>query len=133
MLQLMNSRQGYTSEIAARGAGLLCGEKAIPQLVAILGRYPNTFNVYEIAYALGNTSSRTAVPILIELLNHADNDGRRAVNDALYTFTHRNSSSHDSGAEHQDWVTWWAKEGKTAEIFGPGQCPSARRFYGVIP
>ena len=35
MLQLLNLREGYTSEIAAKGAGLLCGDKAIPQLVSL--------------------------------------------------------------------------------------------------
>jgi hypothetical protein len=95
MLQLMNLRQGYTSEIAAKGAGLLCGEKAIPQLVSLLSRKPSTFPAYEIAYALGNTGSRTAVPILIELLGHADAGIHRAAKEALYTLTHWESNSDD--------------------------------------
>jgi len=122
MLQLVSLRQGYTSEIAVRGAGLLCGDKAIPQLVSLL-RKPSTFPVYEIAYALGNTGSRSAVPILIELLSNTDTDVRRAAKDALYTLTHRQSKSDNSAADHQNWIRWWALQGKTAQIFDPAECP----------
>jgi len=123
MLQLMNLRQGYTSEIAARGAGLLCGEKAIPQLALLLLRQPGDFPPYEIAYALGNTGSRAAVPMLIELLGNSDVGVRRAAKEALYTLTHRQSNSDDSGADRQDWVSWWSLQGKTAQIFTPAECP----------
>lgn len=123
MLQLMHSRQGYTSETTARRAGLLCGEKAITQLVVLLSRSPNAFPAYEIAYALGNTGSQTAVPVLIELFDNADDRTCRAVHEALYTLTHRNSNSDDSSADRQDWVAWWAKEGKTAQIFDRTQRP----------
>lgn len=122
MLQLMKLRQGYTSEIAARGAGLLCGDKAVPQLVSFLPLGPNKFPPYELAYALGNTKSRTAVPILIDLLGNSDASVRIAAKEALYTLTHR-PSSDDSASEHQDWVSWWALQGKTAQIFDPSECP----------
>jgi hypothetical protein len=119
----MNLRQGYTSEIAAKGAGLLCGEKAIPQLVALLSGRPSTFPAYEIAYALGNTGSRTAVPVLIELLTNTDDGIRRSAREALYTLTHRKSNGDDFRADRQDWLAWWGMEGKTAQTFDPTQCP----------
>ena len=122
MLQLMKVRQGYTSEIAARGAGLLCGDRAVPQLASFLVLGPNRFPPYEIAYALGNTKSRTAVPVLIDLLGNSDISVRRAAKEALYTLTHR-LSGDDSTSEHQDWVSWWALQGKTAQIFAPSECP----------
>ena len=122
MLQLMKLRQGYTSEIAARGAGLLCGDKAVPQLASLLLLGPNKFPPDEIAYALGNTNSRTAVPILIDLLDNSDVGVRRAAQEARYTLTHR-PSGDDSASEHQDWVSWWALQGKTAQIFDPSECP----------
>jgi hypothetical protein len=123
MLQLLNLRQGYTSEIAAKGAGLLCGDKAIPQLVSLLVGKPGTFPAYEIAYALGNTRSQTAVPILIDSLTNADPDVRRAAKEALYTLTHRQSDSDDFGTDHQNWVSWWALQGRTAQIFDSTECP----------
>jgi len=122
MLQLMTLHQGYASEIAARGAGLLCGEKAVPQLASLLNK-PNSLPAYEIAYALGSTGSRAAVPILIVLLSNADAGVRGAAKEALYTLTHRQSTPDDPGADHQDWVSWWALQGKTAQIFDPAECP----------
>lgn len=123
MLQLMTSNQGYTSEIAARGGGLLCGEKAVPRLASVLSRAPRAFPPYEIAYALGNTGSRAAVPILIELLGNSDANVRRAASDALFTLTHRRSATGDATMELQDWVSWWALQGRTAQTFDPAECP----------
>ena len=122
MLQVMTLRQGYTSEIAARGAGFLCGDRAVPQLASFLVLGPNTFSPYEIAYALGNTKSRAAVPILIDLLGSSDVLVRRASREALYTLTHR-PSGEDSASDRQDWISWWALQGKTARIFDPTECP----------
>jgi hypothetical protein len=123
MLRIMNVRQGYSSEIAAKGAGLLCGERAIPQLVSLLAQKSSTLPAYEIAYALGNTGSRTAVPILIELLSNPDAGIHRAASEALYALTHRMTDGEDSGVDHQNWVSWWALEGERAEIFDPTECP----------
>jgi HEAT repeat protein len=118
MLQIMNLRQGYTSDIAARGAGLLCGERAIPQLVSLLSSKQREFPAYD---ALGNTGSRAGVPILIELLRSHDSEVRRAASDALYTLTHRNAGV--SSEDNQNWASWWALQGKTSQIFDPTQCP----------
>ena len=78
LLHVMNLRQGYSSDIAARGAGLVCGETAIPELVPLLSAAHPGLLAYEIAYALGNTGSRNAVPVLIELLRRSDAAVRRA-------------------------------------------------------
>ncbi|MDP9161900.1 MAG: hypothetical protein M3O09_16945, partial [Acidobacteriota bacterium] len=123
MLQVMNLRQGYTSGIAARGAGLLCGETAIPQLLSLLSATPAGIPSYEIAYALGNTASRNAEPALIELLRNSDADVRRASREALYTLTHRLSDDESIPDEYQEWSSWWALQGKTAQTFGPAECP----------
>lgn len=122
MLQLMSLRQGYTSDIAAKGAGLLCGDKGVPRLASLLGT-PSVLPAYEIAYALGNTGSRAAAPILIALLSNGDADVRRAAKDALYTLTHRQSTKDDTSADHQDWVSWWALQGKITQVFDPTECP----------
>jgi PBS lyase HEAT-like repeat len=123
MLQLMNLRQGYTSEIAAKGAGFLCGQKAIPHLVSLLSRNSGAFPAYEIAYALGNTRSRDAMPTLIELLRNPDADIHRAAKEALYSLTHRMSDSDIFVVDYQDWVSWWALEGEKAEMYDPTECP----------
>jgi hypothetical protein len=92
-------------------------------LVSLLVGKPSTFPAYEIAYALGNTRSQTAVPILIDLLTNADADVRRAAKEALYTLTHRQSDGDDFGTDHQNWVSWWALQGRTAQIFDSTECP----------
>jgi hypothetical protein len=121
MLRLMNLHQGYTSEIAARGAGLLCGETAISQLVSLLSASP--VRAFEIAYALGNTASRNALPLVIELLKNSDAGVRSAAREALYTLTHRQSSFTSVPEEYQEWTAWWASQGRTARIFSPAECP----------
>jgi HEAT repeat protein len=117
----MNLHHGYTSEIAARGAGLLCGDTAIPQLVSLLSA--SSDRSFEIAYALGNTASPNALPPVIELLNNSDAGVRRAAWDARYTLTHRQSGFTSVPEENQEWTTWWASQGRTARIFSPAECP----------
>jgi HEAT repeat protein len=122
MLQLMNLYQGYTAEIAARGAGLLCGDTAIPQLVLLLSANPAQIPEYEVAYALGNTASRSALPVLIEMLRNSDANSRRAAKEALYTLTHR-QSGESLLDEYREWTNWSALQGRTARIFSPAECP----------
>jgi hypothetical protein len=62
------------------------------------------------------------VPILIELVSNTDTDVRRAARDALYSLTHRQSNGDDSAADYQNWASWWALQGKTAQIFDPTEC-----------
>ena len=121
MLRLMNLHQGDTSEIAVLGAGLLCGDTAIPQLISLLSA--SSDRAFEIAYALGNTASPNALPQVIELLKNSDAGVRRAARDALYTLTHRQSSFTSVPEEYQEWTTWWASQGRTARIFSPAECP----------
>jgi hypothetical protein len=121
MLQLMNLHQGYTAEIAARGAGLLCGDTAIPQLVLLLSASPAQIPQYEVAYALGNTASRSALPVLIGMLRNSD--ANSAAKEALYTLTHRQSGVEPLLDEYREWTNWWALQGRTARIFSPAECP----------
>jgi HEAT repeat protein len=121
MLQLLNLRQGYASQVAVGGAGLLCGDTAIPQLVSLLSASP--VRAFEITYALGNTATPNALPPLIELLKNSDADVRRAARDALYTLTHRQSSLRSVPEEYREWTAWWASQGRTARIFSPAECP----------
>ena len=121
MLQLLNLHQGYASQVAVGGAGLLCGDIAIPQLVSLLSATPA--RAFEIAYALGNTASPNALPPVIELLKNSDMGVRRAARDALYTLTHRQSSLTSVSEQYREWTTWWASQGRTARIFSPAECP----------
>jgi len=74
--------------IALRGAGYLCGEKAIPLTLRLLNSADQSLR-YELAYAVGNTHARDAVPILSDFLADRDENVRRVAVDALATLTHR--------------------------------------------
>jgi hypothetical protein len=116
MLRNRNSLRSYNDYFYGTGEGH-------PAVGRFLSGRPSTFPAYEIAYALGNTGSRTAVPVLIELLANTDDGIRRAAGEALYNLTHRKSNGDDFGADRQDWLAWWGVEGKAAQIFDPTQCP----------
>jgi len=130
MLGLAERSPGYSRMIALRGAGYLCHEKAIPLAVTLLNS-PDQSLRYELAYALGNTHARHAVPILLNFVTDEDENVRRAAADALTTLTH---SSQKPGVENlraatqtrRTWNTWWHVHGKHATIYGPEDCGSYR-------
>jgi hypothetical protein len=121
MLQVMNARRGYSSTIAARGAGLLCGDKALPQLIRGL-QGTDALPAYEIAYALGNTASRDAVPILIDLLRQPNAGTRDAAEEALATLTHRADEPVGTDQAYSKWSRYWSLYGNSAQLFRPDQC-----------
>jgi len=123
MLDIARESRHYSRFIALRAAGYLCGEVALPLLTGLLGE-ADASSRYEVAYALGNSHSREAVPPLISLLLDADPNVRRAAHDSLATLTHRHSKSYDGPARrtHDDWANWWASKGATAAIYRIDEC-----------
>jgi hypothetical protein len=129
MLSISRESSQYSRWIALRGAGYLCGEKALPVLKSLLSSVAQVSR-YEVVYALGNTHSREAVPILISLLLDADSSVRRAARDSLTNLTHRRSPSgidqqETPGEIHADWTNWWASKGASAEIYRIDDCSEA--------
>jgi HEAT repeat protein len=121
MLEVMNARRGYSSSIAARGAGLLCGEKALPELIHGL-QGTDAIPAYEVAYAFGNTGSRNAVPVLIDFLRRPDAETRGAAERALATLTHRIDELVGSEQAYSKWSRYWSLYGKSAQVFRPDEC-----------
>jgi HEAT repeat protein len=127
MLGLVERSPGY-SRFALRGTSYLCHERAIPLVVRFLNS-PDQSLRCELAYALGNTHARDAVPILFNFVTDGDENVRRAAADALTTLTH---FSQKSGVENlvaatqtrRAWITWWYVHGKHATIYGPEDCRS---------
>jgi hypothetical protein len=99
MFDLAQQNAGYSRMIALRGAGYLCGEKAIPLSLRLLNSADQSLR-YELAYALGNTQARDAVPILSDFLADKDEKVRRAAVDALATRSRRgrNRSAKGTGS-----------------------------------
>lgn len=123
MLDIAQESREYSRFIALRGAGYLCGERVLTLATRALGRadHPSRF---EAAYALGNSHSPEAVPLLISLLSYSDPIVRGAACNALATLTHRRSPNDGGPAEaiHRDWENWWISHGAAATIYGIDNC-----------
>ncbi len=129
MLDIAHESHDYSRFIALRATGYLCGEGALTLLTSQLAN-ANHSQRFEAAYALGNSHSRNAMPLLIPLLLDPDPDIRRASRDSLAALTHRRSKS-DAGASqaiHRDWADWWAFHGATAPVYGVDQCKEPEPF-----
>jgi hypothetical protein len=130
MLDFFQKSSQYSRFIALRAAGYLCGEKVLPLLRSLLPAADGTSR-FEIAYALGNSHIREAVPVLISLLLDTDSDVRRAAADSLASLTHRSGSRSGVDDEEvarrvqKDWDNWWKSEGASAQIYRVDDCREA--------
>jgi len=84
-------------------------------------------------YALGNTGSRAAIPLLISLLKASVNpsgenstDEAASANAALQQLTHqyvqRTLADPWVDVTRQHWEEWWFTSGQAAKIYSPGEC-----------
>jgi hypothetical protein len=126
MLDITRESREYSRLIALRAAGHLCGEKVLPLATAELASADPSPR-FEAAYALGNSHTREAVPLLISLLPDPDENVRRAARDSLATLTHRRSKNDGGPTQSvfRDWNNWWRSSGATAPIYGIGECKEA--------
>ena len=126
MLNIAQESSQYSRFIALRSSGYVCGEKALPLLRSLLSAADKTLR-FEIAYALGNSHSREAVPILIPLLLDTDSSVRSAAAVSLASLTHRSSGNgvddeEAAGRTYNDWVEWWTSKGVSAEVYSIDNC-----------
>jgi len=126
IVEIAQSGTEYSRLVALRAAGFVCGKAALPTL---LGLFPsaNPSLRFELAYALGNSHVREAVPPLISLLVDHDQEVRRGAAEALATLTHRTSTrgigTEESARQaHSEWVRWWSFNGSTAPLYSPRHC-----------
>ena len=108
------------------------GEAAIPALVARLNTTtPGTRSTA--IFALGNTGSRRAIPLLISLLKtsvspegESSIDEASGANAALQQLTHHfvQQGLPESWVEpaRQRWQQWWLTSGQDAKAYRPGEC-----------
>lgn len=109
---------------AALGLGHIGGERAVQDLERALPTAPSDVRS-SIATALGNTRSRTAVPVLIGMFGN--NPAQDAVCSSLRTLTHRawcDNSGGDPAAYRRRWLRWWNENGSSAPVFGQDECPA---------
>jgi hypothetical protein len=107
----------------------LYGNAAIPYLAAAINNRESYVQVAAIR-GLGATASRTAVPILIDLLKKSEHSLLRDVRESLAQLTHLAdggdpTSDKPRPDEWRHWREWWALNGATAKIFDTNQCSEA--------
>ena len=109
---------------AANSLGCAGGDEAVRHLQAALRDAAPTTRA-SIAQALGNTRSRLAVPVLIDMFRN--DPARDEVCDALVTLTHRTwcDGGDDDATLRRAWRRWWSQMKGGVEIFAPeGGCNS---------
>jgi hypothetical protein len=113
---------GTSRSYAALALGRLGGDDSVRELERALPSAPERLLV-AIVTALGNTRSRTAVPVIIGVFGN--NPARNAVCGALKTLTHQawcGGSAADSAATRRQWLRRWNDEGSNTPIFGADDC-----------
>ena len=111
---------------AFSAAGHICRERAVSLLAGLLPSVHQEL-ARAIVSGLGDTSSRNAVPILIELLASPDFVIRDDASEALMVLTHRATALElfdpkQARQVHDDWREWWAANSEKAAIYGPDEC-----------
>jgi hypothetical protein len=107
---------------AALGIGMIGGEAAVEAL-RNAPRSPAPLVAGAVLLALGNTRSKSAIPILIE---RAGENGHvsNVVCTALLTLTHLRWCGGVGLAEtQQKWRTWWPANARNVIVHSPDDCP----------
>ena len=107
-------------------AAELGGDKIVPLLVALEKNSDSKSIRLNAIMALGSTGSRTAIPILLDLLKSPDADTSGPATYSLELLTHRTAISdphiRDRQDEHNKWFRWWTREGLGAPIYKVREC-----------
>jgi HEAT repeat protein len=106
-------------------AAELGGDKMLPTLIALTHSADREFTRINSVTGMGYTGSRTAVPILIDLLRSPDADIGDRARFGLRLLTHRTASDDQYGtpqSQYSKWAQWWGREGATAPIYKPTEC-----------
>ena len=111
---------------AALGLGHIGGNVAARALAGGLAS-PSGQVRQAVAAALGNTRSRSAVPLLIRMYDDNDNMVRNEVCGALIELTHRewcDGSGRSVTVQQSRWLRWWKAKGAQVALYGDSECPA---------
>ena len=112
---------------AALGLGHIGGDVAARALSGGLASSSGQVR-QAVATALGNTRSRSAVPLLIRMYGDNDNTVRNEVCGALSELTHRDwcdGSGTSVTVQQSRWLRWWKLNGPQTALYGHDECPKA--------
>lgn len=108
---------------AALGIGMIGGEAAVEAL-RDAPRSPDPLVAGAVLEALGNTRSKSAIPILIERAEGQKGYVSNDVCNALITLTHLSWCGGVGLEETQKkWRTWWAANARNVRVYSPDDCP----------
>jgi hypothetical protein len=108
---------------AALGIGMIGGEPAVEAL-RDAPRSPDPLVAGAVLLALGNTQSKSAIPILIERAEGQKGYVSNDVCTALITLTHRNWCGGVGLEETQrKWRAWWPANAGDVRVYAPDDCP----------
>jgi hypothetical protein len=110
---------------AVLGLGHIGGDVAARALAGGLAS-PSGQVRLAVAVALGNTKSRSAVPLLIRMYGDNDNTVRNEVCGALIELTHRewcDGSGRSVTVQQSRWLRWWKAKGAQIALYGNNECP----------
>ena len=112
---------------AIHGLGCIGGDRAAAAIGA--GTRSTAGEIRRAAvYALGSTSSRVAVPLIIEAAGR-DRESFDTACEPLRTLTHYDWCHNDSGDQetlrrkHAQWMAWWKRNGSRLPIYSPKEEP----------
>jgi HEAT repeat protein len=110
---------------AVLGLGHIGGDVAARALAAGLAN-PSGQVRLAVAAALGNTRSRSAVPLLIRMYGDNDNTVRNEVCGALIKLTHRawcDGTGRSVTVQQSRWLRLWKAKGAQIALYGHDECP----------
>jgi hypothetical protein len=108
---------------AALGIGMIGGEAAVETL-RDAPRSPDPLVTGALLLALGNTQSKSAIPILIERAEGQKGYVSDDVCTALIALTHLSWCGGVGLEETQKkWRTWWPANAKDVRVYSPDDCP----------
>jgi len=121
-------------EVAQKHAGIvdyvddaaeLGGDKVVPSLISLMDSPENEFTRVNAVSAMGDTGSRAAVSILLDLLKSSDSDIAERALSGLQELTHRKATddpNESPQSQYRKWSQWWARDGISASIYKPSEC-----------
>jgi HEAT repeat protein len=108
---------------AALGIGMIGGEAAVEAL-RDAARSPDPLVTGAVLLALGNTQSKSAIPILIERAEGQKGYVSNDVCNALIALTHLGWCGGVGLEETQKkWRMWWVANAKDVRVYSPDDCP----------
>ena len=109
---------------AATAAAKIGHADAVPVIARMLSSL-DPYIAFAGAEALGDTSSRDAVPVLISAIPSALEDNKLpAIIEALTRLTHRTTPGDPAArvAIYRKWSAWWSVHHGDADIYAPDDC-----------